>query len=51
MNYEWIRKQFRKKSDPKIEKTVKVKMKLTHVNKLLASNRIFVQTPSNPLSN
>ena len=35
-----------KKSDPKIEKTVKIKVKLPHVNKKpLARNRIFVQTP------
>ena len=37
---------FRKKSDPKIEKTVKIKVKLPHVNKKpLARNPIFVQTP------
>ena len=38
---------FRKKSDPKNEKTVKkIKVKLPHVNKKpLARKRIFVQTP------
>ena len=39
-------KPFRKKSDPKIEKTVNIKVKLPHVNKKpLARKRIFVQTP------
>ena len=39
-------KTIRKKSDPKLEKTVKIKVKLPHVNKKpLARNRIFVQTP------
>ena len=39
-------KPFRKKSDPKIEKTVKIRVKLPHVNKKpLLRNRIFVQTP------
>ena len=39
-------KPFRKKSDPKIEKTVKTKVKLPHVNKKTpARKRIFVQTP------
>ena len=40
-------KPFRKKSDPKkSKKTVKIKVKLTHVNKKpLPINRIFVQTP------
>ena len=38
-------KPFRKKSDPKIEKTVKIRVKLPHVNKKpLPRNRIFVQT-------
>ena len=38
-------KQFRKKSDPKIEKRVKIKVKLPRVNKkTLARKRIFVQT-------
>ena len=39
-------KPFRKKSDPKkIEKTVKIKVKLPHVNKKpLARKRNFVQT-------
>ena len=36
---------FAKKSDPKNEKTVKIKVKLPHVNKKpLARKRIFVQT-------
>ena len=35
-----------KKSDQKIEKTVKIKVKLPHVNKKpLTRKRIFVQTP------
>ena len=39
-------KPFRKKPIQKIEKTVKIKVKLPHVNKKpLARNRIFVQTP------
>ena len=39
-------KPFRKKSDPKIEKTVKTKVKLPHVNKKTPERkRIFVQTP------
>ena len=39
-------KQFRKKSDPKNEKIVKIKVKFPHVNKEpLARNQIFVQTP------
>ena len=41
-----LEKPFRKKSDPKIEKTVKIKVKLPHVNKKpLARKRIFVQPP------
>ena len=45
MNYEWIGKPLRKKSDQKIEKTVKIKVKLPHVNKKpLARKPIFVQT-------
>ena len=42
-----LRKPFRKKSDPKNrKKTVKIKVKLPHVNKKpLARKRIFVQTP------
>ena len=41
-----LEKPFRKKSGPKIGKTVKIKVKLPHVNKeLLARKRIFVQTP------
>ena len=42
-----LEKTFRKKSDPKNrKKTVKIKVKLPHVNKkLLARKRIFVQTP------
>ena len=39
-------KPFRKKSDPRNRKTVKIKVKLPHVNKKpLQRNRIFVQTP------
>ena len=39
-------KPFRKKSDAKNRKKIKIKMKLPHVNKKpLARNRIFVQTP------
>ena len=39
-------KPFRKKSDPKNRKTVKIRVKLPHVNKKpLPRNRIFVQTP------
>ena len=39
-------KQNRKKSDPKNEKIVTIKVKLPHVNKEpLAGNLIFVQTP------
>ena len=39
-------KPLRKKSDRKIDKTVKIKVKLPHVNKKpLARKRIFVQTP------
>ena len=35
-----------KKSDPKIEKTIKIRVKLPHVNKkTLARKRIFLQTP------
>ena len=48
MNYEWngMGKPFRKKSDPKKRITVKIKVKLPHVNKKpLARNRNFVQTP------
>ena len=37
-----IRKHFNPK---KIEKTVKIKVKLPHVNKKPARKRIFVQTP------
>ena len=42
-----LEKPFTKKSDPKKnEKTVKIKVKLQHVNKKpLARKRIFVQTP------
>ena len=46
---EWkngLEKPFRKKSIVKIEKTVKFKVKLPHVNKIpLPRKRIFVQTP------
>ena len=39
-------KAFRKKPDPKNRKTVKINVKLPHVNKkLLARKRNFVQTP------
>ena len=39
-------KPLRKNSIPKVRKTVKIKQKLTHVNKKsLARTRIFVQTP------
>ena len=34
-----------KKSNPKFRKTVKIKVKLPHVNKKLARKRTFVQTP------
>ena len=46
MNYEWIMKTIKKKSDPKMEKKpVKFTVKLPHVNKKsLARKRIFVQT-------
>ena len=46
-DYERIGKTIYKKSDlQKIEKTVKIKVKLPHVNKKpLARKRIFVQTP------
>ena len=41
-----LRKPFTKKSGAKSEKTVKIKVKLPHLNeKLLARKRIFVQTP------
>ena len=41
-----LEKPFRKNPIPKIEKTVKIKLKLPHVNKKpLARKRIFVQTP------
>ena len=40
-----LEKLFRKKSDPKNEKTVKIKVKLPHVNKKqLARKQIFVQS-------
>ena len=38
-------KPFRKNPIQKIEKTVKIKVKLPHVKKPLARKRIFVQTP------
>ena len=46
-DYEWIAKTIWKKIlSKKIEKRVKTKVKLPHVNKkLLARKRIFVQTP------
>ena len=47
MNYEWIGKTKKKKFDPKKkEKTVKIKVKLPHVNKKsLARKGICFQTP------
>ena len=47
MDYEWIGKNHLEKNPiQKIEKTVKIKLKLPHVNKKpLARKRIFVQTP------
>ena len=46
MNYEWIGKTILKNPIQKTEKTVKIKVKLPHVNKKpLARKRIFVQTP------
>ena len=48
MTYEWIGENYIKKSYPKKlkKKTVKIKVKLPHVNKNpLARKRIFVQTP------
>ena len=47
MDYEWIGKTIWKKNPiQKIEKTVKIKVKLPHVNKEpLARKRIIVQTP------
>ena len=45
MSSERIGKTNLKKSDPKIEKTVNIRVKLPHVNKKpLPRNRIFVQT-------
>ena len=47
MNLKWIGKPFRKKiRSQKLRKTVKIEVKLPHVNKKpLARKRIFVQTP------
>ena len=47
MSCEWIGKTIYKKNPiQKIEKTVKIRVKLPHVNrKPLPRNRIFVQTP------
>ena len=46
MNDEWIGKLLGKNTVQKIEKTVKIKLKLPHVNrKPLAKKLIFVQTP------
>ena len=50
LGLEWtmngLENPFRKKSDPKNRKTVKIKVKLPHVNKKpLARKLIFVQTP------
>ena len=46
-DYEWIGNTIKKKNPiQKIEKTVKIKVKLPHVNKKsLAKKRIFVQKP------
>ena len=49
LGLEWavnaLGKPFRKKSDPKIEKTVKIRVKLPHANKKpLPRNRTFVQS-------
>ena len=45
MNFEWTGKT-KKKSDPKNNKTVKIKVKLPHVNKKTTSEKAnFVQTP------
>ena len=45
-DYEWIGKTTLKNPIQKTEKTVKIKVKLPHVNKKpLARKRIFVQTP------
>ena len=44
MNYEWMGKPLRNKSDPK--KNSKNQSEIAHVNKKsLARKRIFVQTP------
>ena len=40
-----LEKPFRKKSNPKNRKKLKIKVKLTYVNKKLARKRIFVRTP------
>ena len=46
MNYESIGKTIYKNAVQKTEKTVKIKLKLPHVNeKPLARKRLFVQTP------
>ena len=45
-DYEWFGKTILKNPIQKIKKTVKIKVKLPHVNKKpLARKRIFVQTP------
>ena len=46
MSGEWIGKTLEKNPIQKIEKTVKIRVKLPHVNKKpLPRNRIFVQIP------
>ena len=46
MSCNGLEKLFRKKSHPKNKKTVKIRVKLPHVNKKpLPRNRNFVQTP------
>ena len=46
MKYERLGKTIQKESDPINKKTVKIKMKLPHVNKKpLATKQIFLQTP------
>ena len=47
MNDEWIKKTIKKEiRSQKMKRTVKIKVKLPHVNKTpLARKRTFVQTP------
>ena len=45
-NMNGVRKPIRKKSDKKLENSVKIKVKLPHVNKKSPSRKpIFVRTP------